>query len=132
MINRATDKPTMSLGQLIGFVGVVEEEVTDNSLDSGLNTLSGTVVPSGRVHIITQVAFFYTGTPPTRVTVQGTGLAGGLTLLNQEAPVTARPFHGQALAFLQAGDKIEASVAGATAGDKLTLRYAGFSMAVPE
>jgi hypothetical protein len=115
----------------LGISALVEEEVSSTTLAAGNSTLSGTAVPARKFHIITQVSFQYTGTPPTRVTIFATGLGGGVALLSQAAPVSGAWYTASINAILQEGDQITAEVLGATLNDDLVLRYAGYSQPTP-
>lgn len=117
--------------KLIGLSGIVEELLSDTSLDAGANNLDGTAVPSGEMHVITHAYIQYVGTVPDRVQIQAVGLADTMIFFNQEDPVSLMPYPVQLGVVLQGGDKMRGTVEGATAGNNLYFRYCGYKFAAP-
>lgn len=117
--------------KLFGFSGIVEEDLYTLNLAAGVNTLSGTSVPSGEIWVVTQVSLLYVGTPPTKMESSALGLAGGLCVLCVTSIEGNRWYTDTVHVILQAGDYMGARVEGATAGDDFYFRYAGYKLAAP-
>lgn len=116
------------LGLLWGFGGVVEEALSNTDLASGVNYLNGTPVPAGEVWVVQNVSMEYDGTAPTRVGITVVGLADHLTVLDVSDPAAYRWHPWNGVVVLQEGDYMQGFVSGATAGDDLYFRYAGYKM----
>lgn len=117
--------------KVMGFGGIVEEALSDTSLDAGTNTLGGTTVPSGEIHVITQVVAQYIGTVPTQTFIFAVGLAGDIVVLDQASPTSGIYYPATVNVILQSGDEMRCRVNGATAGDDLFFRYAGYKFDAP-
>lgn len=117
--------------KLIGYGGLIGENLSDTSLDAGTNSLIGTAVPAGEVHVVTQVAVLYTGTVPTKVLIAPVGTPGTPVYLEQWSPASGQWYYSSINVLLQEGDYIGCTVTGATAGDDLFFRYSGYKFAPP-
>jgi len=115
---------------LFGFGGLVEEDLLDDDLDAGTNWVYGTLVPAGEIWVIQNAMVLYSGSSATRVGIVGVGLADSLTLLAKESPDSDWPYPWSGNCILQQGDRMGGNVFGATAGDKLYFRYAGYKMEI--
>lgn len=99
----------------------IHEEITDTDLGAGTNTLTCSEAVAARVDKITDLAFSYTGTVAgVRIEIK----AGGETVYKTIAdPTTAQieriPNLGEI--YLEAGEKIEMVITGATATDDAAL-----------
>lgn len=117
--------------KLISFESVIAEEVEDTNLSSGTNDLDGTAVSSGKLLRLLGCSVKYFGTVPTVIRVRTIGLASGMVILEQPAPVSGRWYPWIGEVYLEAGDLVRLEVGGATAGDDATLRYTGLQMDAP-
>lgn len=113
------------------FEGIVEEKLSDTALAAGNNTLTGTAVPTGEIHVITLVQFVYVGTGPTRVYIDVNGLATNIVIFNQESPASGQRYPYNCKVYAQAGDQLRANVQGATLNDDLFFAYAGYKFTAP-
>ena len=106
----------------------IHEEITNEDLSAGTNTLSSTAAASARVNKITDIAFSYTGTVTNvRMEIK----AGGKSVYK----TTSDPTSGQieripnlGNIYLSAGEKIELVVTDATATDDATLIIHGVEL----
>jgi len=117
--------------RLVGFSGIVEEAISNLDLAAGVNVLSGTVVPTGKIWKITCAGIRYEGTAPNRIRLYANGLASALYLIEEISPTVKKWYVWNGEIYLQAGDNMEADVLGATSGDNYHLRYAGLEMSAP-
>jgi len=115
---------------LFGFGGVVEEEVVDDNLDAGGNGIQGANVPSGEIWIVQVASIQYLGTSPNNLQIFCGGLGGDVRLLYEKSPVNGVWYCWSGSAILQEGNGVHGYVGGATAGDTLKLRYAGYRMEI--
>jgi len=115
---------------LFGFGGIVEESLSDTNLDAGLNSLKGALVPAGEIWVVQNAMISYVGTAPTKISIVVTDLAVSLALLAIASPVSGQDYCWGGTCILQEGDQMSAWVTGATAGDDLYFRYAGYRMEI--
>jgi len=115
---------------LFGFGGIVEESLSYTNLDAGSNWLYGTYVPAGELWIIQNAMISYQGTAPTWLEILAAGLGGTITLLAVDSPAVNRGYPWGGNCILQEGDQMAGKVSGATAGDNMYLRYAGYKMKI--
>lgn len=119
------------IDKLFGFESIVEESLSNTSLAAGANALSGTAVGTGKVWKITQVAIVGISATMDSLRVTADGLAGGMVVLDQLAPVNSQWYTKTVELYLQAGDLMSAMITDATAGDDLYFRYSGVQMNAP-
>jgi len=106
----------------------IHEEITNDNLAAGTNTLSSLAAVSARVNKITNISFSYTGTVlNVRIEIK----AGGKSVYK----TTADPVSGQlerlpapVELYLSAGEKIDMVVTNATVGDDATLIINGVEL----
>jgi len=115
---------------LFGFGGIVEEALADTNLDAGTNYLNGAAVPAGEIWVVQNITVRYLGTAPSQMLVIVNGLASGLSLLNVANPSQDFWYTWQGSCILQEGDYVRLIVYGATAGDEVYFRYAGYRMEI--
>lgn len=113
-----------------GFSDTYGEKIQNTNLSVGSNSVSGSVVPAGEVWVVSHVLIIYTGTSPTFI--RGQALLGAVyvDLFRQPSPVSGQSYSRQLSISMKAGDKVLATVSGATAGDALEAWFAGYKMAV--
>jgi len=115
---------------LFGFGGVVEEGLLDDNLDSGTNYLAGSVVPAGEIWIVQNASIQYVGTAPDELHIRVAGLADLIRLFYEGSPASGAWYCWGGTCIIQEGDWLVAQVVGATAGDTLYFRYAGYKMEI--
>jgi len=115
---------------LFGFGGIVEEALVDDDLAGGTNALYGSYVPAGEIWIIQNAGIYYLGTDPTRLQILASGLAEDVRLLYESSPSSDVWYCWGGTCILQEGDRVGGLVNGATAGDDLYFRYAGYKMEI--
>lgn len=117
--------------KLFSFESVVSEAKSNTNLSAGVNTLTGTAVPDGKVWVLTHVSTFYVGTSPTYLELL-TRSKGILLILGRKlAPASEEILDWQGVVLMTAGDYVRAAVVGATAGDDMYFYYAGYQMDAP-
>lgn len=117
--------------KLIGFGGIVEESIVEETALVGTNTINFTVVPSGEIYVIRNIAFANDDTNPSRVIFEVSGLATAMPLYDEPGKGVALWTTWKGFCLMQAGDFLRGFIFGCTAGDKLTLRYSGYKFAAP-
>lgn len=130
------DSPTITVipgasNVIRGFEGIAEEALSETNLPAGSSVLTGTTVPTGEIHVITQMMLLYVGAAPTRMYTDSPGLAGTIVTWNIESPTPSRSYTQSVNIYLQAGDAMRAYIVGATAGDAFYFRYAGYKFSAP-
>lgn len=117
--------------KIVGYGGVIGENVSDENLSSGNSNLDTTAVPSDEVYVVTAISAKYVGTSPTLINAYTSGTPGTPTLLFKTSPTSGTWYHEKVFVVLAEGDKIRCRVEGATAGDDLFFRYVGYKFAAP-
>jgi len=115
---------------LFGFGGVVDESLEDSNLDTGVNWLNGAIVPAGEIWVVQVASLLYSGTPPGDMGIVLVGLGGGVRVVWQDSPASERWLCWTGQVVLEEGCRMAGLVRGATAGDALLLRYAGYKMEI--
>ncbi|KKN29055.1 hypothetical protein LCGC14_0848110 [marine sediment metagenome] len=114
----------------IGFSAVWRERVVNLSAAAGVNTLSTTAVPAGKLYIVRSIAAFdldsATGTDHLSVVAGGTLFA--LLRIPALAADTDMHFHGKLI--LEEGDVIRATFGGCTLNDDIFLLAQGWEVTV--
>ncbi len=110
---------------LLGYSGVVGENVEDFNLLGGNPAVDSTAVPVGEIHVITHIAIRYDGTIPTEIFAQLVQAGTAITLFQQIAPVSGLYYDRQGHYFLAPGDFLRMLIIGATAGNDAFMRIAG-------
>ena len=117
--------------KIISLESIVEEALYNSDLDAGNTQLLGTVVPTGKIWVITAFTSVYNGTPPTSMYVSAPGLATEIILFFVLTPSSGLFYPIFCNIFLQAGDRMALQIIGATLHDSAGLRYAGYLMDAP-
>jgi hypothetical protein len=113
---------------LWGYHDTASEDVTVSDLSSGTNNLDGTTVPEGEVWVITALAMYYNGTPPTRMDTRP--VVGGVAIpaLYEDSITSQKWYTLQGNWVLKEDDYVRLTIVGATADDAAILRYGGYKM----
>ena len=117
--------------RIFALEGIVEESLSNTNLAAGENILDGTPVPAGEIWVITRAFTGYVGTAPDRMQIWAHGLATATYLLDVQLPIISFWYCVGGQIIMQEGDYMRARVYGATAGDSLYFRYAGYKMTAP-
>ena len=116
------------LGLLFGYSDRLADQVVNDNASAGTNTLTGTTVPAGEIHVVQMVAATDYNNDTTRIQIRANG--GTVTMpLADELTVTAGHWvTNTANIVLKAGDYLDCNFYGCTAGDDLYLRWWGYKM----
>ena len=108
------------------------EVVQNLTLAAGNNILAGTVVPAGKVLVVTSAITMYSGTL-TNVVLYIQAVIGGVgaNISGAKPTVNLLPVGGPCHVVLAAGDKMQALITGETLNDDGYLQYAGYFMEAP-
>lgn len=117
---------------LFGFSEVAGESLSDTNIGAGTNNLDGAAVAAGEVMVVQQVSCRYDGTVPSSMLVIPSGTPSAVVVLFETTIVSASWYLASCFLVLEAGDFMRVTVHGATAGDDLYFRYAGFKMSIVE
>lgn len=117
--------------KIFSFEGFQEIDREDTNLDAGTNDLTSGAVPAGKVWMVYIASMRFVGTVPTRMLLIGRNLAGDVTFLDQASPVSGQNYIWQGELYLKAGDRVKASIVGATAGDEFYYECAALVMDAP-
>ncbi len=112
------------------FKETIAHNLSDTSLTAGENNLQTPAVPAGEVHVITTASIYYSGTTPNNLRIQAIVDGVYVYLLFENSPTVQvfYPVLGQV--YIAEGDKIQFQVFGATVGDDLLGRCAGYIMTI--
>lgn len=113
------------------ITGVVEENVTDETLSGGSNNLDGTAVGAGKMWRVTAIACMYSGTAPTSMRVQIAGLASGIRVIDEWSVTSGQHYMWAGELYMQEDDYVRLHIEGATLNDDAYLYYAGVEMDAP-
>lgn len=114
-----------------GVSSIKTENVLNTSLLAGTNTLSTTAVTAGQIQVVTNIAFYYSGTVAT--VVMGVYMkhdAVTYALYGQAPPVSNQIYDRQGQWVMDAGDQMQLIIFNATAGDDANLVITGYNMDV--
>jgi len=117
---------------LLGYSGIVSEEVKDTNLDAGSNYLEGATVPAGEIWVITLGAMMYSGTSPTRIMLFTRVSGLDVPSINHASPASGDWYMSTFYTVLAEGDRMRARVIDATAGDLFQMRYCGFKVVIDQ
>jgi len=108
----------------------VGEKLQDDDLAEGSNNLLGTVVPAGEIWIIQNATILCSGTSPSKLAILLATATGTLCLRWVASPVADDYYTWTGTCILKEGERMQGRVLGATAGDMLFFRYAGYRMEI--
>ena len=117
---------------LFGFSAGVYDKADNTNLSAGDQTIAMTTVPAGEIWVITNLAFEYTGTPPTDCTMRLSSGGVAHDIFNVLTPASGQWYDRQGWWFLSSGTFVACRVVGATAFDDLRLRATGFSIDIDQ
>lgn len=111
-----------------GYSEIYGEEIEDVDADAGTNQLLGSEVPPGEVWIVQAAQARDRDHIPTTITVQGHVNLQFMVLRQEATPAAAAWVYWTGLLTLSYGDRVQADIAGCTAGDHIEFRACGYKM----
>jgi hypothetical protein len=111
-----------------GVQGIVKVSEDNTALPAGNSDMYSDAVPADTIWIVTNLAFMYVGTSPTRMSVTASDGLTGYNLFGQAAPASNQWYDRQGWWPLIEGYTLDLRVIGATLNDAMYLRAWGFSL----
>lgn len=119
------------LNKLFAYGLAVHQTIGTSALPAGASNYDATAPAAGKVHVITNVAMYYTGTVAgVQIQTQILSSGTGRPVFNQSPPVSTQIYDRQGYWVLSANDNIRLVVVGATLNDDAFLYLHGFEMDV--
>lgn len=116
-----------------GPSGIITEAINNTTLSAGSNTLASTAVPSGELHVITNLAVMYSGTVSgVTMTIQMNHDGSGYQIFYQNSITSGQYYDKQGWWVLDASDNIQLIINSATLNDDAYLRLIGFRIDIDQ
>jgi len=115
---------------LWGYTGTVQEVVSNEDAAAGLNSLFGTVVPAGEVHVIQNLVAYNIVSGITQIAVGAYKSSLAVYAFSEYATTAGKVYTWTGNMVLKAGDRIFAQFFGCTAGDSIWITLDGYKMSV--